>query len=492
MTSSDKNKMDLKISKFFFACNVPFNAIESKYFKDIFADHLPLYETPSRRQLSGTLLNTIHKEQQALNAKQCVEGDFTALLIDGWKNSAANRKYAAVMVQNNRHKIFLDSFDITNEGENAITLLKVIETCVNLAKERYGLEVVAVVTDNVNVMTSMGRRCGLMSSTCNSHTANLLVKDIIESHGKGTSYSAPNVLDDVREIQTEFKRSALESKLISLGGSKPKLPCNTRWGSQRGACVSMQANLLKMKQIAAEATGTGIRDEKDKVKPTISALLFKEELQNSIETLLELLNPVSDLIDKCQQGNFSIADSTEVWIDLIADASYSSVELYGFATERCVQINVFNKFAITANYLHVVFQGSKLSCDQIKQVDDFLIKELDGDGLNALVEFQRKDRGIFSTLLKKTTDPIVFWQLAKRKDSCASLANLAIKLLNIPASTAQIERVFSNWADIHSKKRNRLSEERSKKLLGAYFSLKMNQGTDLFDDITDTDTENEE
>lgn len=39
--------------------------------------------------------------------------------------------------------------------------------------------------------------------------------------------------------------------------------------------------------------------------------------------------------------------------------------------------------------------------------------------------------------------------------------------------SARIERLFSNWSYIHSSIRNRLTFERSKKLLHIYFSLKI-------------------
>lgn len=55
-----------------------------------------------------------------------------------------------------------------------------------------------------------------------------------------------------------------------------------------------------------------------------------------------------------------------------------------------------------------------------------------------------------------------------------SLSTLAKKLLNIPASTTQLDRVFSQWSFIHTPLRNRLSVESSKKLLYyVYYTLKL-------------------
>ena len=53
-----------------------------------------------------------------------------------------------------------------------------------------------------------------------------------------------------------------------------------------------------------------------------------------------------------------------------------------------------------------------------------------------------------------------------------ALSKLASKLLRIPASTAQLERLFSNWSYVHNPVRNRLTGERSKKIVHVYYSLK--------------------
>ena len=54
----------------------------------------------------------------------------------------------------------------------------------------------------------------------------------------------------------------------------------------------------------------------------------------------------------------------------------------------------------------------------------------------------------------------------------AELAAFAMDYLIIPAFTAQLERLFSNCAYVHTDVRNRLCEETSKKLANIYFTLR--------------------
>lgn len=53
-----------------------------------------------------------------------------------------------------------------------------------------------------------------------------------------------------------------------------------------------------------------------------------------------------------------------------------------------------------------------------------------------------------------------------------NLSALAKKLLKIPASSAELKRLFSNWSFVHSFLRNRLLNEKSKKLVDIYYTLK--------------------
>lgn len=109
----------------------------------------------------------------------------------------------------------------------------------------------------------------------------------------------------------------------------------------------------------------------------------------------------------------------------------------------------------------------------IKQVNSYcyILEKLDGDALESCRLFKANDI-VFKILNKKNiTSPKTFWQYAK-ENGHAQLADFAMKFLKFPASTAQLERLFSNWTYVHSDIRNRLSEATSKKLVAIYFTLR--------------------
>lgn len=65
------------------------------------------------------------------------------------------------------------------------------------------------------------------------------------------------------------------------------------------------------------------------------------------------------------------------------------------------------------------------------------------------------------------------------------MADFALKLISIPASSAEVERVFSNWKFVHSTLRNKLEFKKSKKLVEIYYNL--NKGNSDEPDDSDED-----
>lgn len=121
----------------------------------------------------------------------------------------------------------------------------------------------------------------------------------------------------------------------------------------------------------------------------------------------------------------------------------------------------------------VFYRGKKLNAEQRKQVDDYVFEALDADGLESYRLFNSEE-GTFASLKRKgITSPKTYWYLALNQGH-KNLAMFAIKLLKIPASTCQLERLFSNWSFIHNDNRNRLLPIRSKMLLNISFTLRSN------------------
>jgi hypothetical protein len=69
--------------------------------------------------------------------------------------------------------------------------------------------------------------------------------------------------------------------------------------------------------------------------------------------------------------------------------------------------------------------------------------------------------------------PVVWWLCIERSETVdKTLCQLAQKLLEMPSSSAAIERIFSNFSMIQSKLRNRLGLVKAGKLVFCYRMLR--------------------
>jgi len=131
--------------------------------------------------------------------------------------------------------------------------------------------------------------------------------------------------------------------------------------------------------------------------------------------------------------------------------------------------NIVKPVHIAAHLLNPKTLGNDLTNEEHIDVSEFINNFAmnsydlnDEDCLTELINYKNKE-GLYSkTFLWKTVsklEPLIWW-----KSFNSSLSKLAQKILSIPVSSAATERSFSSFANVHSKKRNRLLTERAAKL----------------------------
>lgn len=75
---------------------------------------------------------------------------------------------------------FLNAWDFIENSETGEKFAEIVNEFIQLAKDFYNTTVYAVVSDNASAMFKMGRTITIWHSNCNSHTANLLAKNILD------------------------------------------------------------------------------------------------------------------------------------------------------------------------------------------------------------------------------------------------------------------------------------------------------------------------
>ncbi|KAJ8924354.1 hypothetical protein NQ315_007150 [Exocentrus adspersus] len=450
-----EDKVINAIAKFFYGCNIPFSVIESDHFKNMIGSLHSYYalKIPGQKELSTNMLDKHYSDCISEAARHCQANSI--LLINRWK-SASNSITVVTRFHNsnsNKH-MFLHAKDFGSTSELEENLFEIIEESKLIARETYNTRVYAVVSDTASDMRRIGKSSNLWYSNCNSHIANLLVKDICSDIEVVRS-----CVEKLTTILKEFKCPALEEKCIEQGGFKVKSPDEASWCSYRDSLVSLKINLPFMRQTIA--------NNKCDVTLELKKSLFDDDFEKDCQTCIELLDPVCEFVDAIQASDCNLSDIVDLWNKVYNNEIYQGYVKSLIEIRRSQSINIF---ALTAHYLNPRKNFDNLSEEERNAVGDFLLEELSQKGIIEWAQYKERT-GIFQALFnEEITDSVIFWEKATFK--APELSHFALKCLQIPVSNIQTE-LFSNWSSIHSLTRNKLTSEGSKKLLYVYYSLKM-------------------
>ncbi|XP_035712899.1 uncharacterized protein LOC118437710 [Folsomia candida] len=128
-------------------------------------------------------------------------------------------------------------------------------------------------------------------------------------------------------------------------------------------------------------------------------------------------------------------------------------------------------FAIAACMIHPIYRGADLSNEMKKDGRDWISTQ-DKNFLPLTLNLACKDESIFSPCLFEESvladvSPINWW-LTAQQDNPTKISDEFIKmcriLLELPASSAGLERIFSAMTNTITDKRNRLGVEKARKI----------------------------
>jgi len=455
-TLSEKDELDLAVGKFFYSSNISFNSAESKQFKNMIQKLRPGYSPPNRHKLSGELLDKVYSNLTS-NARSILNGQRVTLSLDGWSN-IANQSLIVSSLQCQDKVYVVDCFDASSESHTGDYLANIAKKQIDIAEEKFGVDVVAIVTDNASNMVKMRQIIGdkrkVINYGCSAHQANLLAKDV----------TCKDTITNVTQVAKCFSKSHLASAwLIEQGAKKPPLPSNVRWSSTVSTLQWYLNEWQKLKQIA-DSHGVFFQTEG---RREIVSFLRDMSLYNSVEQQLKWLRPIANALDVFQSDKCSVAEAVEVWKELLNQFRESNAEetvVLQCAIKR-YNLAVHTSWVV-ANILHPKYIGKNLTTDEWKSAKEWVKSEFP-DALPHFINFIGGDKDRMNSEFMEAKSSRVSHFLNSEilmGNLCETLGNLAHLLLVLVPSSAGVERVFSSMGFIHSESRNRLGHEKVSKL----------------------------
>lgn len=461
-SDKDKSKIDLIVAKFFYACNISFNVVESDAFKNLIRILRKSYKLPSRKELAGSLLDSVHSEMEEL-VHENLKGREGTLVIDGWSN-IHNEPIIASCVQFNGKSYIVDVEDTGATKKTGEFLSRKCSDIIQTVRKKYDCQIKSIVTDNAKNMEKMRRELELKYESensclitygCGAHWANLLGEDITPS----------TIIKHVVEVHKYFRNHHVPAACLKECSEyvSPQLPGSTRWNSQLTCLETFAKNHNSYIKVS--------NDHLQEMDQNIVVRIRDFNLLQQVKDLIKQLKPVSTALDILQTDKTTIADACHLWCNLLKDENLKP---------HFVKVKKRFEQAILpwhlAYLLHPKYKGEHLSYEQKEQAREWLQK-LNPSFLSYAMNFELKEKPFQSTLFSEqvimTIDANKWWRsVAKSCDISKEFCGLIAHLQACPSSSAAIERIFSNFSFVHSKIRNRLTISNVSKLVFCYGMLK--------------------
>lgn len=487
------------LSKAIFVSGAPLSLVEHPLWKEFFAKLRPSFELPSRKQISTALLDHHYETTKKMVDVEVKNSNVLHLQLDGWSNIRNESIINFVVTQ--PKPLFVDfvaTEDKRHTGEYMAT--KITEVV-----ERYGSDkFFSCIGDNAANMQLGLRKTvekfpHIHAFGCKAHSLNLLSSDILN---KPTS---KKVFGNAKKVIKKIKKShCLNSVFTKKQAEKGirtalKIPPNTRWGYANQCLNSLIQNKAVLRLMAADpemnkdfdvVNVTGEDDEDgdnedddDKDEPElpgeVKKLILNDQFWSKIECLHEILQPIADCIEAIETDDAIIHKSHDMLKKLFSTVEslvksslvFNACDKKG--VERCVQERkqaLMHPILLAATILDPAAIGAQLTPEEFMDGTGFIFESARKVGLNEeeiMTQFTnyKAKEGIWAKQFVWVSccnvKPIVWW---KTFFGHTALAKMAEKILSAPLTSAATERTFSTFGNIHTKKRNRLTTERSGKI----------------------------
>lgn len=480
-----------KCIAFFAKCNIPFKCVEDKSFYDLIHELRPNMTIPNRKEMAGPLLSKLFDKEVEKNRPKVAGSKYGTIIADGWKNMSVNRNTVVTTMGVGDEFVLLKSYDASQTSETGQYLVEVVKESQTIAQSQYGVTCNTVVTDNAANMVLMGKllRKGVVSesdteddiidedinepgfenaddegveeppkdvlklpdmfhSRCHAHLANLVLKEI------GKYLQLSTLFDKIKPIFKEFKKPMNAAILKEEKCKVVFAPFQVRWCTYRDSLMSFTNNVEAFRRIAQRNAD---------INSKIALIIYNDDLIQECKDAIATMDPVCKLLNEVQKNTTKVSDALENWNVLLEQ---SPEWLREIVMEKLKKHSVFSDEAIIANILDPKYRGKRLSIKCKQQGDDAILSRLDADGQVSYLQYEQQS-GRFATL-KTNVKCDLYWQLAKTGHP--ALAELADKFTHVPASSASLERLFSNWGYVHNKIRNRRGSQKSEKLAYIYYA----------------------
>lgn len=426
--------------------------------------------------------------------KQLGEVKNLHLQCDGWSN--LKNESIINFIISKPEPLFVEYVMTKSHSHNAEYLAQLITNVM----EKHGPEkFLVVIGDNAANMKAAlhivkDKFPHIVPLGCLAHLLHLLCSDIL-----GCQTAKTFIANAVAVVKTITHSHILKALFDEISAADKmfkdrislKVPGKTRWGSHLFCLESLQSNKVVLQKVVVSENAQSY------LKPEVKKRILDDDVfWVRIDKMIELIKPIVNMITAIESNEPQIHTiSTKfnnleaVLIEKLPSSPLKSTEEKAILTKFKDRKEFgLAPIHLAANLLDPAAQGCELKPNEMLDAINFVHETAKYTGLDVLkvrenLADYRDKQGIWSRQFvwegiglerNNNVNPLLWWR--GLRGTC-ELADVAIKILGAPVTSAAIERTFSTFAWIHNKKRNRLTSDRAAKLTYLAYNWKLMHGT---------------
>lgn len=313
---------------------------------------------------------------------------------------------------------------------------------------------------------------------CIAHSLHLLFNDICKtetiSNLKKTCQLIVRSIKASQVLLATLKKHAIIQNInVAL-----KLLVTTRWGSFLFCLESLTKNKDPLQALAID------NNIVDTLKKELKNVLLDDSFWEKVTAMVDIFTPIVHAIHIVESNKpiihkvFNLINNVE---NTIKDQLFISP--LSWDETLLVKENILSRrhfilkdIHLAAYFLDPDTRGKNLSASQNIDTIEYICnvaKNMNLDVMCDLANYQSNQSVWAKPFLWENLDkiePIDWWKLLSR---CTDLSKVAIKILTAPDTSTATERSFSTYSWIHSKRRNRLTNDRAGKLCAIAYNHKL-------------------
>lgn len=489
MDAAWQEHCDSLFSAIFYETAIPFTVADSTAVRKFLTAVRPSYTPPSSKVISGRILDATAESHAAQTLATVQAHSHMCLVTDGWSNVAGDHLVNMVIVFPNGKQRPLLWKTISTE-ETAQTAENVAAAIQDVLNEIGVDKIVAVVTDNAANMRAAWKLLeaanpGLVCNGCAAHGFNLLVKDVCQLAAHAELLEKCRAITAfVRQrtaVLTRFRRiqrnAMAEGELFVMRNLTYIV--DTRWYTHHTCVQRVLQNKYVLATLANNPLLSRLQGRSAARAREFTAVVQDAAFWVDLRKLETTLEPTTKWIKILEADTGRASHVYRAFVEMKA----------AWRGDRTLQRLIKERWA----FLHTDAMGVAYLLDPTSKGGADMVGN---DQLDALLEVKKLavlkgytvEEGTVAAelddyfLLFNGSQPMVmqlieaqssntFWQTYGRKHFPV-LSKVATLVNTIPTSQAAAERVWSVYNFVHTKRRNRLSHEKTTKLVQLYVNAK--------------------